>query len=254
MSIYGQYARVYDQSGQLAFSLKMVPYLSELLDRHPVAGRTVLELACGTGTVAAAFAHQGWRVYAVDGSAEMLAVARAKARDRDVSVLWSQQDMRHLVLPERVHLATCLYDSLNYMLTSEDLAAVFRGVYRALQPGGLFLFDMNTAQAFESMWNDDTYFTDAEDVSVAFTSRYDGVHQRTSVTVTCFHREGDLYRKIVEHHVEQAYPPEQIATLLTDAGFDAPVALDCFTFVPPNDESTRIMWLARRPASATEQI
>ena len=106
---------------------------------------------------------------------------------------------------------------------------------------------MNTAQAFEAMWNDDTYFTDSGELAVVFASRYDDVHQRTFVTVTCFQQEGDLYRKIVEHHTEQAYPEEQIATLLTDVGFDVSARCDCFTFREPSDESTRIMWIARRP-------
>ena len=61
MAIYQDYAAVYDRSGQLAFSLKMIPYLARLLERHPVAGHTLLELACGTGTVAVAMAQAGPR-------------------------------------------------------------------------------------------------------------------------------------------------------------------------------------------------
>ena len=85
MSIYREYARVYDGSGQLGFSLKLIPYLNNILERHPVGGRTMLELACGTGTVALAFAEAGWRVYAIDGSAEMLKEARAKAEKGEAS-------------------------------------------------------------------------------------------------------------------------------------------------------------------------
>lgn len=248
MSIYKDYARLYDRSGQLAFSLKMIPYLEDLLGRYSVAGKTLLELACGTGTIAVAFARQGWRVYAVDGSAEMLAQARAKVpEDAEWALFWSQQDMRSFVLPERVHLATCLYDSLNYMLTAEDLLAVFRRVCKALRPGGYFFFDMNTAQAFETMWNDDIYFVDSEDLSVILASQYDRRQQRTAVTLTCFERVGELYRKIVERHTEQAYPEEEVATLLTDAGLAVRARYDCFTYWLATEDSTRIMWVAQRP-------
>ncbi|MBM3189184.1 MAG: class I SAM-dependent methyltransferase [Chloroflexi bacterium] len=247
MPIYDEYAAVYDRSGQLAFSLRMIPYLQSLLSRHAVGGKTLLELACGTGTVAIAFAAEGWRVYAVDGSAQMLAQARAKAERDDLALFWSQQDMRRFVLPERVYVATCLYDSLNYMLTDTDLRAVFRAVFRALQPGGLFLFDMNTACAFERVWNDQIYFTDSDDLSVILQCRYDARQQRTSVTVTCFERQGELYRKLVETHTEQAYPDEQIATLLTDVGFQVQARYACFTQVEPTADAMRIMWVARRP-------
>jgi len=248
MSIYQEYAQVYDQAGQIAFSLKMIPYLGRLLARHPVEGRVMLDLACGTGTVAIAQAEAGWRVYGLDGSAEMLAQARRKAEGSGVGPLWSQQDMRRFVLPERVHLVTCLYDSMNYMLTNDDLLATFGQVWDVLLPGGLFLFDLNTAWALEALWGDETYFIDSDDLTVVMRSDHDSRRQRTVVTVTCFQRVGDLYHKIIERHTEQAYPPEQIATLLTDVGFGVEGRYDCFSLDPPTSSSYRIMWAARRPA------
>lgn len=252
MSIYKDYAEVYDQSGQLAFSLRMLPYLQQLLERHPVQGRVMLELACGTGTVAIAMARAGWRVYGVDGSAEMLAQARAKVGEGEEAPIWSQQDMRYFLLPERLSLVTCLYDSLNYMLTSEDLLAVFRRVFRALLPGGLFLFDMNTAWALAELWDDETFVVDREDLTVILQCKYDPQRQRETVMVTCFQRVNELYRKIVECHTEQAYPDEQIATLLADAGFQLEARYDCFSFENPTPSTSRIMWVARRPVGVTD--
>jgi len=246
MGMYEQYAQVYDASGQLAFSLKMLPYLQRLLERHTAPGKTLLEMACGTGTVAVSMATAGWRVYGVDGSAHMLAQARAKAEAQGVDVLWSQQDMRHFVLPEQVHVATCLYDSLNYMLTSEDLSAAFESVSNALVPGGLYLFDMNTACVMATLWAGDTYYSDSDDLSVILTSDFDPQRQRTTVQVTCFQREGELYRKIRERHAEQAYPEEHVATLLADAGLHVEGHYDCFTLQPAGLATFRVMWVARK--------
>ncbi len=250
MTQYGDYAQVYDRSGQLAFSLKMIRYLRTLLERHPVEGRRLLELACGTGTVAVAMAREGWHVHGVDGSDGMLAEARTKAAEAGVEIALSRQDMRTFSLPERVDLATCMYDSLNYMLTSDDLLAVFRRVYATLEPGGLFLFDMNTAYALAVLWDDEVHLSDDEDMTVIFDSQYEGQRQRVTVRATVFERQGALYRKIQEEHTEQAYPPEQVATLLTDAGFCVEAHYDCFSFVRAYDESYRIMWAARKPSAA----
>ncbi len=247
MGIYEDYAEVYDASGQLAFSLRMIPYLQTLLDAHAVEGRTLLELACGTGTIAVSFAQNGWRVYGVDGSPQMIAQARAKAAQLGAEVHWSSQDMRRFVLPEPVNLATCLYDSMNYMLTSEDLLAVFRRVYSALAPNGLFLFDMNTAYCLATVWDGATFFEDSPDLSMVLKSGYDERRQRCAVVVTCFQRVGELYRKIVEQHTEQAYPPEQVATLLVDAGFALEASYHCFSLEPPRATARRILWAARRP-------
>ena len=248
MSIYRDYAHVYDASGQMAFSLKMIPYLKQLLEKHPVDGSVMLELACGTGTVAVSMAQAGWRVYGVDGSDEMLAESRQKAEGSSVQVIWSQQDMRQVVLPEQVHLTTCLYDSMNYMLTDADLLATFRSVFKALRPNGLFLFDMNTAWVMSALWDGEVYFNDSDDLSVVMKSRYDRRRQRTTVVLTCFERVADYYRKIVEEHVEQAYPPEHIATLLTDVGFHMEAQYDCFSFREPTPTTFRIMFVARKPA------
>ncbi|NLD45018.1 MAG: class I SAM-dependent methyltransferase [Chloroflexi bacterium] len=250
MQTYQEYAKVYDRSGQLAFSLKMIRYLNTLLERYPLEGRRLLELACGTGTVAAAMASAGWQVYGVDGSAAMLEEARAKAAAAGVSVAFSQQDMRSFRLDERVHLATCLYDSMNYMLSSEELLAVFRRVYAALEPGGLFFFDMNTAYALEVLWDDEVHYSDEPDITVIFRSRYDQRRQRITVVATVFDRQGELYRKIQEEHTEQAYPLEQVATLLTDVGFHVEAYYDCFSLLPADDETFRIMWVARKGGAA----
>jgi len=248
MSVYGEYAGVYDRAGQMAFSLRMIPYLRRLLCRHPVQGDRLLELACGTGTVAVSMAEAGYRVYGVDASEEMLRRARDKASGAGVEVIFSRQDMRSFTIPEPVDLATCLYDSINYMLTGEDLQAVFRRVHRALAPGGLFLFDMNTTYALATLWDDEVHVIDGPDITVIYQSHYDDRRQRVTALVTVFDRvDGSLYRKIQEEHVEQAYPEEQVATLLTDAGFCVEARYECFAFDPPGDETPRIMWVARRP-------
>lgn len=258
MPIYADYAQVYDRSGQLKFSLDMLPYLARLLQRHPVAGQRMVDLACGTGTVALAMAAEGWRVHGIDGSAQMLAQAAAKAAETGetaaegeppVEVTWSQQDMRTFSVAEPADLVTCLYDSMNYMLSDADLLAVMRSVRNALASGGLFLFDMNTAWALNTFWDGQTYFSDDGQLAVVMESNYDELRQRTTVQVTCFERleSQDLYRRIVERHTEQAYPMEQVATLLTDVGLRVEASYSCFSFRAPTATTARIMWVARKP-------
>ncbi|NLG28879.1 MAG: class I SAM-dependent methyltransferase [Chloroflexi bacterium] len=248
MGMYEDYAAVYDAAGQLQFSQRMVPYLQRLLGRHPAPGTTLAEVACGTGTVAVAMARAGWRVYGVDGAPAMLEQARAKARAEGVQIDWSVQDMRSFALPQPVHLVTCLYDSINYMLTSDDLSAAIQRAYSALTPQGLYLFDMNTA-AVMATWADGTYFTDTETLTWIMSTDYDPRRQRTTVRVTCFERldAGGLYRKIAEEHAEQAYPEEHVATLLVDAGFAIEGHYSCFTLSKSTPATFRIMWVARHP-------
>ena len=248
MPIYEDYARVYDASGQLAFSERMIPYLGRLVARHPVEGQSTVDVACGTGTVAIAQAQAGWSVYGVDGSSRMLALAEDKARRQGVEIAWGRQDMRCFSLPERVSLATCLYDSMNYMLSDADLLSVFQSTYECLLPGGLFLFDMNTAWAMAALWDDETFLTDTDDLTVMLESAYEPRDQRTTVKVVCFQRLGELYEKVSEVHTEQAYPPEHVAMLLADAGLRIEAQYECFTLNQPTPTTFRIMYVARRSA------
>ena len=96
--IYHDYAPFYDGSGQLRFAVLMGQYLRELLDRHPVAGRRALDVACGTGTLALLLADEGWDVTGLDSSAAMLDQADAKAENMATlgPVTFVQGDMRVL--------------------------------------------------------------------------------------------------------------------------------------------------------------
>ncbi len=248
MAIYDHYAQIYDDSGQIVFSIKMIPYLSELLDRHPVPARTMLDLACGTGTVALSFAHQGWDVYALDASSGMLDQARQKAQQAGQKLAFSQQDMRHFILPHPVALVTCLYDSLNYMLTLTDLEQVFRQVSAALMPGGLFLGDMNTQVTLEEVWGSNTFFVENQGMAVILRSHYQPQTRFSTVDIVGFVRqENGLYRRFDEHHTEIAHENQEVLDALTSAGLNVEAMYTCFLFDPVDQDTRRIMWVARKP-------
>jgi SAM-dependent methyltransferase len=248
MALYDHYSQVYDDSGQIAFSLRMIPYLDELLQRHPVSGRSMLDLACGTGTVALSYAQQGWEVYAVDGSAGMLDQARRKAEESRLALTFSQQDMRQFVLPHRVDLVTCLYDSLNYMLTLADLGQVFARVSQALVPGGLFLGDMNTQVTLEEVWGNNTFFVDRDSMLLILHSGYDAGTGLSTVHIVGFVRGPDgLYSRFDEHHTEVAYAAQHVQGALESAGLEREACYECFLFSEPGSRSRRIMWVARKP-------
>ncbi|MCU0494292.1 MAG: class I SAM-dependent methyltransferase [Chloroflexaceae bacterium] len=276
--MYKHYASVYDGSGQVRFALLMAQYLEELLQRHPVGGRNVLELACGTGTLALLLADQGYHVIGVDQSAAMLAQARAKADNAVLSgsVAFFQADMRTLAGDRRpetgdadtqlavgswqygedaasfiVHhssfdLVTCTYDSLNYMLTEDDLLACFRGIESALVPGGLFVGDMNTRYFLEQQWGACEVLEQSGYVQVS-QSHFDADLAQTTMALTGFLGNDDEgYTRFDEVHAERAYPEPVVQALLAEAGLQPEAVYTCFTFEPPDEAAHRVMWVARK--------
>lgn len=271
--IYGAYAPFYDGSGQLRFALLVGQYLSELLERHPVAERRALDLACGTGTLALMLADDGWDVVGLDRSPAMLEQARAKAANLDTSgsVEFVLGDMRDFATSDQrpatgdqqsmtalkrassergehrssFDLVTCFYDSLNYLLSEAELAACFRSAVRALAPGGLFVADMNTRHFLEHDWGDCEVVEQIGFVQVS-QSHFDPDTACSTMVLTGFVGDDERgYERFDETHVERAYPPEVVARLIEAAGLRIEGVYDCFTFQPASAGTQRIAWVAR---------
>ena len=149
---YSGYASMYDDLGQERFALSVLPLISLIVRRYCPSAHQVLDLACGTGAASIALSREGYAVVGVDRSSEMLDIARRKASDAGLQIEFIQQDMTALGLNQAADLVISLYDSVNYLLTGNELEAAFRGVARALNPGGLFIFDVNTVHCLETEW------------------------------------------------------------------------------------------------------
>ena len=141
-SYIGRHAELYD----LFYAEK--PYAEEVAFIHkciqayrPNASR-LLELACGTGSHSLLLEKHGYKIIATDYSPDMLAHAKEKARKENSNVDFRQQDMRSLNVPERpFDVVICLFDSIGYVATNENIFQVLKGVYQHLAADGIFIFE-----------------------------------------------------------------------------------------------------------------
>jgi ubiquinone/menaquinone biosynthesis C-methylase UbiE len=245
---YAYYASAYDGSGQIRFAILCHIHLRDLLAHHSISGRRLLDMACGTGTLALLMAGDGWEVTALDRSATMLAQAAAKLPP-DQSVRLIEADMRQLPpeLPAAsFDLVTCTYDSLNYMLNTEDLAACFRAAAAALAPGGLYVADMNTRHFLEFDWGECAVREQKGYIQIE-RSHFVAETESSFMLLTGFVGNDERgYQRFDEGHVERAYPAELVEGLLRSAGLHVEATYDSFTLQPPGPETQRIFWVARR--------
>ena len=218
-STYGDYARVYDSIGQSSFSLGMVDFVTAELARTGIGEGRLVDLACGTGSAAIDLARRGFSVTGVDSSPAMLREARRKAREAGIAASFLEMDMRYFALDDEVDVATCLYDSLNYLLRVSEVASVIERVGRALRPGGVFVFDFNTPYQYERLDGRDVVTAERDDLFGVYRHRYDGVSRLNEVLMTFFQREGGLYRRWEERHVQRAYAPDEMRQAATSGGF-----------------------------------
>lgn len=147
MDAYHALAASYDRLTNDVDYAAVVAFYGEILAAEGLRPRTAVDLACGTGSVSALLAARGLSVTGVDMSQEMLTMAWDKTCGMENRPFFVCQKLQDLHLPRGVDLAVCALDSLDYITDPADCAKAIRQVYRALNPGGIFIFDVNTPKS-----------------------------------------------------------------------------------------------------------
>ncbi len=220
-----------------------IKYVEKLLFRDGIREKKIFDLACGSGECLKIWQDKGYEIMGLDNSPGMLEMARKKLNDNVELIL---ADMRDFSLAEKVPIITCLYDSLNYLLTEEELLACFRAVFNALKEKGIFIFDMNTLYCLKHQWGNQTVTRENGHVYSIWKNTYDEKKDISTLFITLFIDKGDNYFKTEEIHQERGYPIETVRTLLEQAGFSKIEVFPHMTFLPLLDTTLRIMIKARR--------
>jgi ubiquinone/menaquinone biosynthesis C-methylase UbiE len=227
-----------------------VEYLHQLLDEREFRPRRILDLACGTGSVAEILAAQGYEVVGVDLSEPMIERARKKAEDRGFRIRYYAQDAAELRIPEEpFDLCVSFFDSLNYIVEPPRLETAIARVYEHLRPGGLFIFDVNSVFALEGgFFDQDNTHTHAR-LRYVWRSGYDPKSRLCTVNMRFFLRGRDgVDQEFRETHVQFAYEDEELREMLRSAGFFRVQAYNAYSMLPVRPTSDRIFFVAERPA------
>ena len=245
MDAYKNLAASYDRLTNDVDYEATVGFYMEILRREGITPRTVVDLACGTGSVTEILARKGYRVTGVDMSEEMLTEAAMKTMDMEQPPMYSCQLLQNLRLPRGVDMAVCALDSLDYILDPDDCKEAIRRAYKALNPGGIFIFDVNTPEKLRAM--DDQIFLDEDDeVYCVWRGEFDEETNICSYGMDLFQREGNMWRRSFEEHREYAYSQEQLTGFLKDAGFTHIEVYADRLFEAPRAGEQRIYFKARK--------
>lgn len=247
MSCYEALAASYDGLTRDIPYEKYLRFFKTLLRRHGVTATTVLDLACGTGSLSVLLAKHGYRVLGVDRSEEMLTVAAEKAMELEENQpFFVAQPMQRLKIPEPVDACVCALDSINYVTKPQDVQKAFRRVYESLRPGGLFVFDINTPYKLESL-DGQVFLDETEDSYCVWRAVYDKRHSLCRYGMDLFQQANDgLWERSFEEHVERAYTPAELSQWLTDAGFAQVERFANLRLEAPEADELRIFFAAKK--------
>ena len=245
MNAYQNLAASYDRLTNDVDYESWVDFAQAILDREGLKPKTVADLACGTGSVTRILAQRGYRVTAVDLSEEMLTEAMDKCADLPALPAFVHQDLAQLKLPRGVDMAVCFLDSLDYILDPADCENAIRRTWKALNPGGIFIFDVNTPEKLQSM-DGQVFLDEDDDVYCVWRGEFDEETNICSYGMDLFQREGEVWHRSFEEHQEYAYSIEQLTGFLKDAGFTHIRVWADREFAAPREGEQRVWFQARK--------
>ena len=243
MSGYGSFALFYDRLIQVDYAAR-ADYLLSLFARHGCATDSLLDLACGSGTLTVELAQRGCDMIGVDGSADMLAVAREKPEA--AGLLFLEQDMRELDLYGTVDGAVCALDSFNHLLSTADLAAALARLSLFVKPDGLLIFDVNTPYKHRTVLGDNTFVLEQDGLMCVWQNRLIAHTCEVEMLLDIFAEDTDgQYERYSETVRERAYSLPTWRKLLVGADFELLAVYGDMTTAPPADDEERWVLVAR---------
>jgi len=261
MEAYGDFAAVYDEFMDNTPYEEWAERLDKMIELHGISRKheeiqasevlasernLVLDLGCGTGTLTERMSQKGYDMIGVDLSESMLNIAMEKREQSGAEILYLLQDMRELELYSTVGTVYSVCDSLNYILEEEELLEVFSLVNNYLFPGGIFIFDFNTAYKYREVIGDTTIAENREECSFIWENYYDPESDINEYDLTIFVREeGDTFRRFSETHYQRGYTVEQMVQLVERAGMCIVEMRDADTGREVSEVSERVYIVAR---------
>lgn len=236
---YNTFALFYDRLTENADYEVRSDYISNFFSRYGNGGNSVLDLACGTGTLCAHFLKKGYKVTGVDLSPDMLTSAKSKCPDS--SFLCA--DISDYQTEEKYDFCSCTLDSINHLENINAVKRCFDSVYNCLNNGGIFVFDVNTIYKHYEILAGNAFVFDEEDFFLSWDNEFLG-DNRIRVLLDFFVYNGKNYDRYSEEFIETAYAVDDLISLLDD--FDIIGIYDELSENQHKADSERIYFVCRR--------
>ncbi len=242
MSGYQKFAQVYSTLMGRENYEKRGEYLLSVFEKYGQNPRCLLDLGCGSGRLTRYLAAKGKEMVGVDSSHEMLSIAREQT-PKDADILWVCQDLRELDLYGTAQGAVSTFDTLNHIVGDGQLKDFFGRLRYFLEPGNLFVFDVNTPYKHREVLGNNTFVYDTPRVYCVWQNQTQ--NSTTKITLDWFEPQGETYTRTTETFMERAYSLEELQKAAKPWFQLVDVFEDC-TFDSPTSASERVICVMKK--------
>ena len=246
MEQYTNFAKVYDLFMDNVPYDKWVEQIRDILHKENIFDGLICDLGCGTGAITERLANIGYDMIGIDNSYDMLDIAMEKKYASGNDILYLCQDMRECELYGTVRAIVSGCDSLNYIQDLSGLEEVFSLVNNYLDPGGLFIFDMNTVYKYQNILGENTFSEVRDQAAFIWENTYDDNKRINEYDLNLFIKlENDIYKRFEERHVQRAYTFDEIVSAINSSNMQLEKYLDADTYGDLRENTERILFIAR---------
>ena len=240
---YNSFAEYYDDLMEDARYPERCRYILNIAERfgHEM-GRT-LDLCCGTGSLTLELSRSGVDVFGIDASGEMLSEAMQKSIAEERHILFAQQRMERLELPEMIDTCVCTLDSLNHLTDIRVIRSAFVRLAKYMKAGGLFIFDVNTVYKHREVLSDNVFVMENDRVFCVW-QNFPRENDITDISLDFFVEKDGVYTRFSEDFSERAYSDGELRQQLDEAGFEVAAVYGDLTFEPPEADEQRAVYVA----------
>ncbi|MFC1541900.1 class I SAM-dependent DNA methyltransferase [Candidatus Latescibacterota bacterium] len=239
---YGELAKIYDQVMNHVKYDEWADYISTIFRHFNIHISKILEIACGTGNFSLCLSDLGYDITCMDLSPEMLEIAAVKFEKKGIPKKLFAADMSSLPLKADFDAVLCLYDSVNYLLESENVKKTFKNIYTVIREGGLFIFDVCTVKNSKLYFSDNTMREELDDIKYERKCSFNDTNciQKNIFIVDCNDKS------YIEKHIQRIYRLKEIEDIISESSFETLGVFNDLTFTEGSEESERVHFVLRK--------
>ncbi len=205
--MYRDFAKVYDELMYDAPYDNWYKLIVEIYKKYDFKGRSILDLACGTGELTSKLAED-YELTGVDISEDMLEIAQIKSYEMGSKIRYINQDIRNLELFKEYDSIISFCDGFNYLIMDDDLDRAFESVDKYLKKDGLFLLEISSDYKLKHIIGDSIFADSSDDVSYIWENEYKEPILEFDLSI--FIKYNDVYKRYDESHKQRAFTIKEI--------------------------------------------